>query len=277
MSKIVLINDTSLFNTHFGCQLVGQTIREQSARVGLTIIASLPLDFDVNQARPWLQRADLVVINGEGSIHHGRKTHLLKLADDYPAALINCVFQENGDQGSLRNFRYISARESLSANEIRRQGADCEVVPDLIFASALLGSIVAGPPNLNLGITDNVTNPLSDFSPKSDLVYETLLKIKRCKKICAGRFHVAIAAAVMGIPFSTWDSNTWKTCGMMQDIGIEHLHFSNLADAVSSVPATMDPKVKPFVFSARKRIRLMFNQLSKIASQPNQTVHAKAA
>lgn len=277
MSKIVLINDTSLFNTHFGCQLVGQTIREQCARVGLTIIASLPLKFDVNLAKPWLQRADLVIINGEGSIHHGRNTQLLKLADNYPAALINCVFQENGQQRSLRNFRYLSARESLSAAEMRRQGVDCEVVPDLIFASALLGSIVTAEPNLPLGITDNVTNPLSGFSPKSDLVYDTLLKLKRCERICAGRFHAAIAAAVMGIPFSTWDSNTWKTFGMMQDIGIEHLHFSNLEDAVSAVPATMDPNVKPFVVSARKRIRMMFNQLSKIARQSDEISHVKAA
>ena len=277
MSKVVLVNDTSLFNTHFGCQLVGQTIREQCARVGLNIIASLPLDFDARLAKPWLGRADLVIINGEGSIHHGRKTHLLDLANDYPTALINCVFQENGEQPSLKNFRYISARESLSAAEIIRQGAACEVVPDLIFASTLLRSIVAPAPNLPLGITDNVTNPLSGFSPKSDLVYDTLLKLKRCKKVCAGRFHAAIAAAVMGIPFSTWESNTWKTQGMMQDIGIEHLHFSTLADAVAGVPTTMDPQVKVYVLSARKRIRLMFNQLSQIASQASQTSHSKAA
>lgn len=64
---------------------------------------------------------------------------------------------------------------------------------------------------------------------------------------------------------------------MMQDIGIEHLHFSNLADAVSAVPATMDPNVKPFVVSARKRIRMMFNQLSEIASQSDEISHVKAA
>ena len=157
MPKVVLVNDTSLFNTHFGCQLVGQTIREQCARVGLDIISSLPLDFDMKMAKPWLQRADLVVINGEGSIHHRRHTDLLKLADAYPSALINCVYQENGNQPSLNNFRYISARESLSANEIRVNGADCNVVPDLIFASTLLGSIVRPPANLQLGITDNVT------------------------------------------------------------------------------------------------------------------------
>ena len=277
MSKIVLVNDTSLFNTHFGCQLVGQTIREQCARVGLKIIASLPLDFDARLAKPWLERADLVVINGEGSVHHRRNTHLLDLASDYPAAFINCVFQENGEQPSLKQFQYISARESFSATEIIRQGAACDVVPDLIFASTLLGSIVAPGPNLPLGITDNVTNPLSGFSPKSDLVYDTLIKLKRCKKVCAGRFHAAIAAAVMGIPFSTWESNTWKTQGMMKDIGIEHLHFSNQADAVAGVPTTMDPKVKAYVLSARKSIRLMFNQLSRIASQTNQASQSKAA
>ena len=277
MPNVVLVNDTSLFNTHFGCQLVGQTIREQCVRVGLNIIASFPLEFNLNQVKPWLNRADLVIINAEGSMHHGRHTNLLKLANECPCALINCVFQENGHQPSLNNFLYVSARESLSANEIRRHSVACEVVPDLIFASALLGSIVAPPANLALGITDNVTNPLSGFSPKSELVYETLLKIRRCRTICAGRFHAAIAAAVMEIPFSTWESNTWKTRGMMQDIGIEHLHFPTLAEAVNAVPSSLDPKVPAYVRHARKQIRRMFNQLSKIAHEVSQRSQAKAA
>jgi len=277
MPKVVLVNDTSLFNTHFGCQLVGQTIREQCARVGLNIIASLPLEFDQKLAKPWLQRADLVIVNGEGSIHHGRHTQLLKLADDYPCALVNCVYQENGNQPSLRNLLYISARESLSAKEVHHHGVACDVVPDLIFASTLLRSVVAPPPNLPLGITDNVTNPLLGFSPKSELVYETLLKIRRCRTICAGRYHAAIAAAVMGIPFSTWESNTWKTQGMMQDIGIPHLHFSILSDAVAGVPSTLDPKVTLYVKHARRQIRTMFNQLSKIASEVGQRSQTKAA
>lgn len=277
MSKIVLVNDTSLFSTHFGCQLVGQTIREQCTRVGINIISSLPLSFDMKLAKPWLQRADLVVINGEGSIHHGRHTHLLELANAYPSALINCIYQENGSQPSLNNFLYISARESLSANEIRAQGVDCDVVPDLIFASTLLGSIVASPANLQLGITDNVTNPLVGFSPKSELVFETLMKIRRCRTICAGRFHAAIAAAVMGIPFSTWDSNTWKTRGMMQDIGIEHLHFPTLEKAIAGVPSSLDPKVGDYVKYARKQVRLLFNQLANIANKEAQPSQSKAA
>lgn len=277
MSKVVLVNDTSLFNTHFGCQLVGQTIREQCARVGLNIIASLPLEFNRNQVKPWLQRADLVIVNGEGSMHHGRHTNLLNLANRYPCALVNCVYQENGDQPALNNFLYVSARESLSANEVLSHGVACEVVPDLIFASTLLRSIVVRPANLPLGITDNVTNPLTGFSPKSELVYETLLKIRRCRTICAGRFHAAIAAAVMGIPFSTWESNTWKTQGMMQDIGIEHLHFSTQAEAVDNVPSTLDPKVPAYVKQARKQIRVMFNQLSKIASDASRRQQSKAA
>ena len=151
MANVVLVNDTSLFNTHFGCQLVGQTMREQCARVGLNIISSLPLQFDRKLAKPWLQKADLVIINGEGSMHHGRHTDLLNLANCFPCALVNCVYQENGNHPSLKNFLYVSARESLSANEIHSHGVACEVVPDLIFASTLLRSIVAPPANLILG------------------------------------------------------------------------------------------------------------------------------
>ena len=266
MPTAVLVNDTSLFNSHFGCQLVGQTIREQCARTGLELIAAFPLDFQPAVARPFLERADLVIINGEGSIHHGRNLQLLEIANQYPAALINCVFEENGPQPLLQKFQFLAARESLSAADIRTNRVDCDVVPDLIFASTLLRTVAFPKPNLDVGFTDNVTNPLSGFSPKSDLVYHSLHKIARCRRLCAGRFHAAIAAAVLRVPFSTWDSNTWKTRGMMQDIGIGHLHFETQSDAIANVPNAVEPKVDAFVDDARSRIAAMFDSLHELAN-----------
>ena len=266
MPSVVLVNDTSLYATHFGCQLVGQTIREQLSRVGLNLAASFPLRYKAKIARPYFEAADLVIINAEGSIHHGRNVQLLELANDYPCALINGVFDDNGFQSNLRRFHYISMRESLSANEIRRQSFDCEVVPDLIFDSMLLSSIPRGCSDIPVGLTDNVINPMAGFSPKSDLAYTVLSNLARCKTLCAGRFHAAIAAAVLRIPFSTWESNTWKIRGMMQDMGVEHLHFKTQAEAIDNVPAELDPKIDAFVDDARLRVRAMFEKLVDIAS-----------
>lgn len=265
MPNVVVVNDTSLSNPHFGCQLVGQTIREQCTRVGLTLTGSLPLKFERRFAEPFFRQADLILINGEGSIHHGLNVDLLQIASEYPCALINCVFEENGSQPLLRQFQYCSARESLSAATIEAEGASCEMVPDIIFASSLLASIVSRPANLPIGITDNVTNPLVGFSPKAPLVYDSLMNLKRCQTLVAGRFHAAIAAAVMGIPFSTWSSNTWKTSGMMADMGVPHLHFETLAEAVAGVPQQFDPRIGRYARHAKSRVMQMFDQLADLA------------
>ena len=275
--KVVLVNDTSLENTHFGCQLVGQTIREQLCRANAELIAAFPLNFKPAFARPYFRQADLVLINGEGSIHHGKNLHLLHLADEYPSALINCIYQENGFQPSLKNFLYISARESLSAEEIRKQGIACDITPDLLFGSSMLRATPRTRQNQELGITDNVVNPASGFSPKAPLAYDILSNMVRCKRIVAGRFHAAVAACVMGIPFSTWDSNTWKTRGLMQDIGIEHLHFETQQGAIANVPDELDPRIPEYTLKARGRIEKTFEQLlATVRFRLHQPLHKTA-
>ena len=265
MPKVVVVNDTSLYAPHFGCQLVGQTLREQFVRTGVNLIATFPRSLDMRIARPYLDAADLVVINAEGTFHHGRHSELLELAESWPCALINGVYQDNGPQPSLKRFQYISMRESLSAKEVRKQKVVCRVVPDLLFASSLLRAIPEFNRDVDLGITDNVTNHMSGFSPNGDLAFQSLKKIARCKKICAGRFHAAIAAAVLRVPFSTWESNTWKTRGLMQDMNLSHLHFDSQQEAVRNAPEEFDESIDQYVRSANTRIESMFDSLAKIA------------
>lgn len=276
--RVVLIGDTSLNSPHFGCQLVGQTFREQLTRCGLHLVASLPYDHErYAKAANLLDSADLVIINGEGSIHHGRFHELIKLASRYPAALVNAVYQENPVWPELKDFLYIATRESLSAQEIRSQQVECHVVPDVLFASALLNSFVCQSPVRALGVTDNArktTYRLGPFqlrlrigrSPKQKLVSDYLNYLCEHQTLCIGRFHAAIAASVMGIPFSTWDSNTWKMKGLMQDMGIAHLHFATRQEAIAAVPDSLDPKITAFVAEAKQRIEAMFDQLALIAA-----------
>ncbi|QEG24091.1 polysaccharide pyruvyl transferase family protein [Mariniblastus fucicola] len=277
MPSVVLINDTSLYAPHFGCQLVGQTIREQLARTGTALIAAFPRKLNMSIARPYLDRADLVIINAEGTFHHGRHTELLDLARRWPCALINGVFQDNGDLPILEQFEYISMRESLSAAEVRSQGVLCKRIPDLLFASSMLRSVPNLDRDMELGITDNVLNKMSGFSPNGELAYESLKKIARCQKLCAGRFHAAIAAAVLRVPFSTWDSNTWKTRGLMQDIGLPQLHFQSQTEAIRNVPEIFDQKIDRFVESAQSKIETMFDTLSNIAKRNSVARRCKIA
>jgi hypothetical protein len=267
MPRIVLINDTSLYASHFGCQLVGQTFREQLVRTGMELIAAFPRQLDMKIAKPYLDQADLVIINAEGTFHRGRHCELLRLARQWPCVLVNGVFQDNGRQPDLGDFLYISMRESLSAWEVRKQKVRCHVVPDLLFGSTMLRATPSMERVTELGITDNVINHMSGFQPQSELAHDVISKIARCQKLCAGRFHAAIAAAVLQVPFSTWDSNTWKTEGLMLDMGVQHLHFESQLEAINNTPDVMDPRIEEYVSDAPDRIQNMFDTLARIAQR----------
>ena len=267
MSSVVLVNDTSLYAPHFGCQLVGQTFREQLMRAGMDLIAAFPRQLDMEVARPYLNRADLVIVNAEGTFHGGRHSELLNLARQWPCVLVNGVFHNNEPQAVLSDFLYISMRESLSAWEVRKQKVRCQVVPDLLFASSMLRAIPDVPKDIELGISDNVLNHMSGFSPVNELAHDVISKIARCQKICAGRFHAAVAAAVLGVPFSTWDSNTWKTEGLMLDMGVQHLHFKSQLEAINNTPEVLDPRIEDYVDKARERIQNMFETMARIADR----------
>lgn len=264
--KIALINDTSTFNNHFGCQLVGQTMREQFARVGLELTLTLGLRFKLNsEIEKKLAAADLVIINGEGSIHHSRNIDLLQLAKKYPCVLINTAYDQNPHCEALHSFLYISTRESLSAKEITKVREQCEVVPDAIFASSLLNSLLFPSPVDDIGYTDNVTNKEVGFRPKTKLVTDYLEEISKYQRLCIGRFHAVVVAMIMNKPFSTWDSNTHKTRGMMADIGIPQLHFDTFDEAKNNVPSIFPKEASEFKNTAKQRIELMFDHIGEIA------------
>jgi hypothetical protein len=278
--KIALINDTSLFSNHFGCELVCQVFREQFSRLGLDLVLSLPKRFDLAEYADQLSKVDLVVVNGEGTLHHDKFSQLIDLAAAYPSVLVNCVFEKNKSNPNLKKFLYIAARESFSAAEIQKHGATCEVVPDLIFGSTYARAFPKQKPVKKLGITDSVLREYYGIWPfrvrirgipatgQTAGVY--LKNLMRYKKIVAGRFHAAVLCSVVGIPFSSWDSNTWKTRALMHDMGVEHLHFNSRKAAIKHVPDQLPPQIPVFVEQARHRIDQMFGKVQAIALQQQQ-------
>lgn len=264
--SVAILNDTSMYNSHFGCQLVCQTFREQLARVGLKLHVSLPGNFDLDTVDILLKKVDIIIVNGEGSIHHGKSLHLIRIAGRYPSVLINCVYQDNPRLAELREFRLVAARESLSAEALSKHGADPLIVPDVMFASSFLNSFTPLiSPNEDLGITDNVTNPEAGFPPHTPLVAGYLQKLCSFKRLCIGRFHAAVAASCLGIPFATWDSNTWKLRGMMADMGLSHLHSKTLEDAIRHVPSFFDPSIVSYTKAARLKVEKCFDEISLLA------------
>jgi len=226
-----------------------------------------------------LKNVDLVVINGEGSIHHGRFQELINLASEYPCALINCVYQDNPPNDNLKYFKYISVRESYSAQELQRVGIMAEVIPDVLFASLFLRSFIPkSQPSKKSGITDNAKKEVfkigsfqfkyrPGFSPKTSTVADYLDFLCSHKKMAIGRFHAAICCCVLGIPFSTWDSNTWKTEGLMEDMGVSRLHFKERHSAITNMPDSLPEEIKIFTKKSITTIENMFDALRLLAQQ----------
>jgi hypothetical protein len=236
-------------------------------RVGLDLVGSIPFNVDWNGCTSLLDNADLVVVNGEGSIHHGKRQDLLDLSACYPTALVNCVYQDNPPNPNLRHFRYVAARESLSAKELARNGVEAEVVPDVSLTASTLRLFKKTTATDDLGCTDNVTDPASGFPIKYDGVTASDYLHRLCsyRRLCIGRFHAAIMAASLEIPFSAWASNTHKTKGLLLDMGIPEYFSDKFEDALSLVPATFPDKVRQYVAIGRTKINEMFATLRRLA------------
>lgn len=153
MGKAVILNDTRGDN-HFGCFRVMRVIEENLARRGIAVTARSLVRNDWERDRAFLARlaeADLIVVNGEGTLHHGHRQgeRLLSVADHpargrKPVALINTIYQQNPEtwRRYLERIDLVSARDSRSAAEIGRlAGRDCGWVPDLSLAE---GAVYTG-------------------------------------------------------------------------------------------------------------------------------------
>lgn len=265
--KVAILNDTN--GPHFGCQLVTCTFREQLERVGIELIGSVHKSVkDPKRYPAFLDRADLLLVNGEGSIHHGARPELVELARRFPAALVNCVYEENPSRPELADFLFVSARESRSARALREHGVAARVIPDVIFSSNLLRNFVRPEPQLDLGLSDNVLDTDAGFSAKvgQGNVEQYLATLSQYRRLCLGRFHAVVSACVIGIPFSAWASNTHKMVGMLEDMGMVHVYAETQQEALALLPARLDEKIPRFVDDARRKIDELFENLHDLAN-----------
>jgi len=129
-----------------------------------------------------LAQARLVIVNGEGTVHHDRPAGrcLMEIgaaarARGIPAALINAGWEENGPEltAMLADFALVSARDSQGAAAMGPGPADLRVVPDLSLCSVPAAPRASGPRD-GIGFTDNVDRMKS-------------LELDRLRRACGGR------------------------------------------------------------------------------------------
>ncbi|MDQ0464635.1 GNAT superfamily N-acetyltransferase [Caulobacter ginsengisoli] len=161
---IVVINDTRV-DRHHGCGRVMRTLLDLASANELEVIATAPAHADWRADPAFMaafERARLVIVNGEGTIHHDRPAGALLLeagaaarARGIPAALINASWQTN-PAASLAEFALIAARETRSVDEIAEAGFRARRVPDL----SLYETVTPAPRRQGVGFTDSVVRSL---------------------------------------------------------------------------------------------------------------------
>ena len=142
---VAIFNDTA-GDRHFGCMGVMSAIDGMVASRGSRVVFRHRTGEewqDDPAARQAIRDADLVIVNGEGSIHHSRP-RARDLAAIGPAcreagtraALINATLEENDHAilHDLATFETIWVRESASAAELARHGIAYRICPDLTLS-----------------------------------------------------------------------------------------------------------------------------------------------
>jgi Polysaccharide pyruvyl transferase len=168
--QAVLLNDTSSID-HYGCQLVIDQIRARCTEAGIDIVHSVKLDEDWRSAEhaKHVASAKIVIVNGEGSMHHSREIALrLASSADFcrqrgiKSFLINSVYQDNSDQIAdlVRLFHRVFVRESNSQAALAAQGIRAQVVPDMSLSFSP-GAAEVGSDRKGILFSDSVDHAVS--------------------------------------------------------------------------------------------------------------------
>lgn len=143
MHKFAILNDTTRDKGHIGCRLV---IGNLSRLCGENNISLYDKDCRENFNRTdycdKLKNIDVVIINGEGTLHDNAGIVWFKKAEiakdlGKRVYLVNAVWQNNSDTKKyLSLFDFVILRDELSFKEAANDGAKNAVwVPDLSFYS----------------------------------------------------------------------------------------------------------------------------------------------
>ena len=162
---VVVLGDTRDLH-HHGCEAV------LAGLTGGLAAAGIPAD-EVISGLDWKTRstsclgARLLVINGEGSLHHDRPAvrQVLEIAEcrrtaGLPTALVNSSWFENASTHTARlaAFDLVALRESRSFDEVAAAGIPCIRTPDLAIREAMARRPTSPPPAAGRIMTSDSTN-----------------------------------------------------------------------------------------------------------------------
>ncbi len=200
---------------------------------------------------------DILVVNGEGSMHHDSPSCLKKLAEVESAAkagkrvfLINTVWQCNS-QGSaeiLRHCEQVVVREVLSKAELARLDLPCEVAIDQSYFLPIDPSGLAVDFEKRAVLTDFYSNDLKTFArittqwtrsvpyiQMHEWEWSRLVRsLRTASVLLTGRHHAVYAACRARVPFLALKGNTHKIEGFIATSGVDVPVFESYPDLLAA-------------------------------------------
>lgn len=163
--NVVVLGDTRDLH-HHGCEAVLAGLTGGLAAAGIPADEVISgLDWKTSAAS--CLRARLLVINGEGSLHHDRPAirQVLEIAEcrktaGLPTALVNSSWFEISATltARLAAFDLVALRESRSFDEVAAAGIPCIRTPDLAIREAMARRPTTPPPAAGRIITSDSTD-----------------------------------------------------------------------------------------------------------------------
>jgi hypothetical protein len=187
---------------------------------------------------------EVLVVNGEGSMHHGAPTFWLKMdAIEHASAigkkvhLVNSIWQDNPSDfdETLRGLAEVSVREVMSARDLcERHGIFAKVAPDFSyfapirrswFARNWSGRVVTS----EYRKTETGKWTRLDQGPLAKAPVANLKKmswsrlvnsLEGAKLFVTGRHHGVYAACKAEVPFLAYSGNSHKIEGLIASAGV---------------------------------------------------------
>lgn len=229
MINVLLLNNTE--NYHNGCKQVIRYFKNHFISCNLSILGKK------HKELPDFKNYDLIILNGEGSIHHDSKKMIRYLEYMNAASkknvitmVVNTVWFENSEATTklLESIDYVSVREISSKNEILKYiDKDIDVTPDLSYfievpySETKKYNIVSGNKFLPKKQRDFFYNIGEDTNIDifSENWEDIVNKLRNSNILVTGRHHEMYAACKARCKFIVLDGNSHKNSGFLKTFG----------------------------------------------------------
>jgi len=238
-----------------------------------------------------IEAADAVVVNGEGTIHHGQGLEyvaLLSIAKERGKGvlLINAVFQSfSADPAILNKLDDFTVRDQLSLNSAKSLGIRCRFLPDSILEASFDprlhrdfdgGVVVTDWVKTRASDVGAVSSQLLADHPFSSTWFQPMHAIenRQCWQhfvasfatadaVVTSRHHAIYLAVLAGTPFVAFRSSTWKIEGLLESLQLSAPLCSSYQDVIEGLKWAQ--KNKSAFLAARDRL-LSFRPLDCLSS-----------